>query len=86
MAQIKPENENDTEGENNNNNNKDEEKIHQHQHQHQHQQEQQLQHQQLQGSPIWMSPEVMLRQSTNHPARDVYAFSLILWEISSFFF
>lgn len=35
------------------------------------------------GTPYWMAPEVLLRQSKNTPESDMYSFGIILYEVFS---
>ena len=35
------------------------------------------------GTPFWMAPELLRRESTNTPATDAYSFGVILWEVYS---
>ena len=35
------------------------------------------------GTPFWMAPELLRRESSNTPASDIYAFGIILYEVYS---
>jgi serine/threonine protein kinase len=39
-----------------------------------------------QGTPYWMSPELLSGQSSNSVASDIYAFGITCWEVYALFY